>query len=67
MARRACSRDRARLPGAVDHLVHALALYEGPTWTVDSLLLESSRPGAGRGGGPLYERVHEWHLGPVAG
>ncbi len=67
VARRACSRDRARLPGPVDHLVHALALYEGPAWTVDSLLLESSRPGAGRGGGPLYERVHEWQLSPVAG
>ncbi len=55
-ARRACSRDRSRLPGPVDHLVHVLALYEGPGWQVDRLLVEQSWPGQGRGGGPRYER-----------
>jgi 2'-5' RNA ligase len=44
-------------------LVHALAVYEGPTWRVDELALVSSRPGAGRGGGPLYERVEAFPLG----
>src|SRR5665647_3296432 len=31
-------------------LAHALALYTGPTWTVDEVALMSSRPGAGPGG-----------------
>lgn len=35
-------------------LVRALAVYEGPEWVVDSVLLTESRPGEGRGGGPLY-------------
>lgn len=39
-------------------VARALAVYEGPSWTVDELCLVASRPGAGRGGGPLYE-VHE--------
>ncbi|ROS28258.1 RNA 2',3'-cyclic phosphodiesterase [Cellulomonas sp. PhB150] len=50
-----------RGPGADEDaaaiLVHALAVYDGPTWQVDELLLVESRPGAGRGGGPLYEPV----------
>jgi len=44
-------------------LVRALAVYEGPTWPVHELLLVSSQPGAGRGGGPLYERVATFPLG----
>lgn len=44
-------------------LVRALAVYEGPRWIVDELVLVSSRPGAGRGGGPLYERVETFPLG----
>ncbi|MDQ0374463.1 RNA 2',3'-cyclic phosphodiesterase [Cellulomonas humilata] len=44
-------------------LVRALAVYEGPRWLVDQLTLVSSRPGAGRGGGPLYERVETFVLG----
>ena len=44
-------------------LVRALAVYEGPRWLVDELHLVSSRPGAGRGGGPLYERVESFGLG----
>ncbi|AEI12464.1 2'-5' RNA ligase family protein [Cellulomonas gilvus] len=38
-------------------LARALAVYEGPTWTVEDVLLVSSRPGEGRGGGPLYTPV----------
>ena len=44
-------------------LVRALAVYEGPRWLVDELALVSSQPGAGRGGGPLYERVETFALG----
>ena len=49
-----------------ESLVGALAVYEGPTWTVDSLLLVASRPGEGRGGGPLYSTVATFPLGAVA-
>lgn len=62
-ARRSCSRDRNRVPGPVDALVHALALYEGPTWLVDELLLEQSWPGQGRGGGPRYAVLESHRLG----
>lgn len=44
-------------------LVRALAVYEGPRWIVDELTLVSSVPGAGRGGGPLYERTDTFALG----
>ena len=44
-------------------LVRALAVYDGPRWEVHELLLVSSRPGAGRGGGPLYEPVERFGLG----
>ena len=59
---------RADTNGAEDmevaaSLVHALAVYEGPRWLVDELTLVSSQPGAGRGGGPLYERVETFALG----
>lgn len=46
-----------------DALVAALAVYEGPDWTVGSLHLVESVPGAGRGGGPLYTPVAELGLG----
>lgn len=46
-----------------DALVGALAVYEGPEWTVDALRLVASRPGEGRGGGPLYTVVDEFQLG----
>lgn len=62
-ARRACSRDRNRVPGPVDALVHALALYEGPTWRVDEVHLEQSWPGQGRGGGPRYAVLESHRLG----
>ncbi|MDM7856232.1 2'-5' RNA ligase family protein [Cellulomonas alba] len=38
-------------------VARALAVYSGPAWTVDEVLLVESRPGAGRGGGPLYAPV----------
>lgn len=41
----------------------ALAVYEGPTWHVDSLSLVSSSPGEGRGGGPFYTRLADLPLG----
>ncbi|WP_448629612.1 RNA 2',3'-cyclic phosphodiesterase [Cellulomonas soli] len=44
-------------------LVRALAVYEGPTDTVDRLHLVSSTPGAGRAGGPLYRTVAEMPFG----
>lgn len=49
--------------GVAAGLVRALAVYDGPRWQVDQLLLVSSRPGAGRGGGPLYETVGTFALG----
>lgn len=64
---RAPRRGAPRLPVQVDHLVRALAVYQGPSWTVDDLLLESSVPGAGRGGGPRYETVRRLPLAAVAG
>lgn len=45
-----------------DALVGAMAVYEGPEWTVDELLLVASKPGAGRGGGPLYTTVDAFGL-----
>ncbi|MGV8965492.1 MAG: RNA 2',3'-cyclic phosphodiesterase [Cellulomonas sp.] len=51
----------------VSPLAHALAVYEGPSWRVDEIVLVSSRPGEGRGGGPAYERVTGFALNGVAG
>ncbi|TRW44902.1 RNA 2',3'-cyclic phosphodiesterase [Georgenia yuyongxinii] len=42
---------------------HALSVYEGPPWTAEHAVLVSSRPGAGRSGGPLYEVVAAIPLG----
>ena len=50
-------------PDRVAALAHALAVYAGPEWTVDSFALLSSRPGEGRGGGPLYETEATYRLG----
>ena len=52
------------MPFDAETLVGALAVYEGPEWTVDALLLIASRPGEGRGGGPLYTAVDAF---PLAG
>ena len=50
-------------PDAVSALAHALAVYSGPPWTVERFTLVQSRPGVGRGGGPLYEPVETFTLG----
>lgn len=47
-------RGRRPEPDPLAGPVHALALYEGPSWTVEEVLLVRSEPGRGRGGGPLY-------------
>ena len=46
-------------------LAHALAVYAGPEWTVDRFALVSSRPGEGRGGGPLYTPEAAYPLGDI--
>ncbi len=51
----------------VSPLAHALAVYEGPSWCLDEILLVSSRPGEGRGGGPAYDRVTGFALNGAAG
>ena len=63
VAGRARSRDHGRSrgrggstdPADLAALTRALAVYEGPTWQVTEVVLVSSRPGAGKGGGPAYE------------
>jgi 2'-5' RNA ligase len=47
--------DTGSGPDRVASLAHALAVYQGPLWTVEDLALVESRPGEGRGGGPAYE------------
>lgn len=44
-------------------VARALAVYEGPSWLVQDVVLVESRPGAGRGGGPLYTLVERLPLG----
>ena len=51
------------VPFDPDALVGAFAVYQGPQWTVDSLLLVDSHPGEGRGGGPRYTTVARFPLG----
>jgi 2'-5' RNA ligase len=63
VAGRARGRDRDRSRGRggsndladLAALTRALAVYDGPTWQVTEVVLVSSRPGAGEGGGPAYE------------
>lgn len=62
-AGRSAGSDGAVDPADAESLVGALAVYEGPEWTVESLRLVASRPGEGRGGGPLYTVVDEYPLG----
>lgn len=57
------ARRTGRSSDQASGLVHALSVYEGPTWTVEDVLLVRSRPGAGRGGGPLYEDMSRIPLG----
>lgn len=48
-------RQRTRTRGQADDVARALAVYEGPAWEADTLLLVRSEPGRGAAGGPLYE------------
>ncbi|UZN04970.1 RNA 2',3'-cyclic phosphodiesterase [Cellulomonas sp. S1-8] len=59
---RTAGADRRDLDAA-EVFEQALAVYEGPRWQVDSLTLVASRPGEGRGGGPLYSTVASYPLG----
>lgn len=52
--------------GPAEVFEQALAVYEGPAWRVEALSLVASRPGEGRGGGPLYTRLAELPLGTGA-
>ena len=64
--RRRRSRTPRQEPAAltgIDGIVRALAVYDGPSWTVSSVSLMRSEPGAGRGGGPRYTTVTELALG----
>lgn len=54
-------------PDPGDQLVHALAVYRGPTWPVTELVLAESLPGEGRAGGPLYRPLGRWALGAPHG
>jgi len=45
--------------------VRAMSVYDGPSWTVDRVALVESRPGEGRGGGPLYTVVEQLPLRAV--
>jgi 2'-5' RNA ligase len=56
------SRSRDAYRSQVDPAAHALAVYAGPTWTVDGFALVESRPGEGHQGGPLYREVERWRL-----
>jgi len=54
---------RARPAGlSPAEVVRALAVYRGPVWTVEELVLVESRLGAGPHGGPLYTDVAELPL-----
>lgn len=54
-------------PADVQALAHALAIYEGPAWTVREIALLASDLGAGHRGAPRYDVVHLAALGAVAG
>ncbi|GIG38584.1 RNA 2',3'-cyclic phosphodiesterase [Cellulomonas phragmiteti] len=58
---RTAGTDRRELDPA-EVFEQALAVYEGPRWRVDTLTLVASRPGEGRGGGPLYSTVGSYAL-----
>lgn len=61
--RRRGGRNGTPDPGVGEVLVHALAVYRGPQWRVDEVVLTESRPGEGRAGGPLYRPLARWSLG----
>lgn len=61
---RNCGRGGADELDDLAALARALAIYEGPTWDVGEIVLVSSRPGEGKGGGPAYDPLLAY---PLAG
>ncbi|NLF05442.1 MAG: RNA 2',3'-cyclic phosphodiesterase [Actinomycetales bacterium] len=57
-------RRRRTSRGEAEGLAHALAVYSGPAWDAAEVLLVSSQPGRGAGGGPLYEDHASFPVGP---
>lgn len=53
--------------GDVATLAHALAVYQGPSWLVEEMVVVASRLGAGPAGHPLHEVVATLPLRAVAG
>lgn len=54
---------RSRERWLVGDLVHALAIYDGPGFICDELVLMESQLGEGRSGGPRYELLESIRLG----
>ena len=46
----------------LDDHAHALAIYTGPEFAVDEVLLLESHLGKGRSGGPKYDVVDKFYL-----
>lgn len=55
-------RDRRRGEEQLRTIAEALAVYEGPPWTVTELQLVDSKLGQGKSGGPLYTTLAEFRL-----
>ena len=53
---------RTRDPWLLDDHAHALAIYTGPEFAADEVLLLESHLGKGRSGGPKYEVVDKFYL-----
>ncbi|GAB4085153.1 RNA 2',3'-cyclic phosphodiesterase [Myceligenerans cantabricum] len=47
---------------ALEPAAHALSVYAGPPWTVESFALVESRPGEGAHGGPGYTVLERFEL-----
>lgn len=58
---------RAGATADVAALAHALAVYQGPSWTVGEIVLMSSVLGEGPSGGPRHDVVERFPLAAVAG
>lgn len=64
---RAAARDAGRDPfadarSALEPAAHALSVYAGPVWSVESFALVESRPGEGAQGGPRYIVLETFEL-----
>ncbi|MDQ2623967.1 MAG: RNA 2',3'-cyclic phosphodiesterase [Actinomycetota bacterium] len=60
-------RRGARERGEADAVAHALAVYRGPGWSAEELVLVRSEPGRGAGGGPLYSDLAAIPVDPAGG